>query len=584
MAGVTFALPARPAAAQLDPGGPPPATADLAEGAQVLTRGPVHEAFAEPVVFDPRPGPVVPKEPPPPVEELPPDQRPEGTNVQWIPGYWAWDDTRNDFLWVSGLWRDLPPGRQWVPGYWGAGDGGYRWIPGAWTSTVQQDVQYYPVPPASLEAGPSSPPPSANSVWSPGYWDWQGDHFVWRPGFWVSFQPDWVWVPAHYVWTPNGCLFVDGYWDLPVVRRGTPFAPVYFVQPVVRQPRLVYTPTISLLASVMVTSLFVRPSYNQYYFGDYYAESDARAGILPWYSFHQSHRGYDPVFAHYSVVQARRDPRWLDRLRDDYQFRREHPEARPPHTYLEQQKIVNRTTVNNVNVTNVRTLEVARPLSQVATNLDQPLRFTRVDAARRQELTRQVEQFREFRQQRVKQELQAVRPRERANERDPARALAKSANPPGADARPRQAERFRSPIAAPAAPPLAGTNPGPRTINQGEPRNEARPQRLGQLKGQRQPPQLEPLKAQQERQQLEQQKAQRQREQREQLEPLKAQQQRQQLEQLKGQQREQMEQLKAQRQQMEQLKAQRQQHLEQLKAQQRPRGDGGERPQKKERD
>ena len=45
-----------------------------------------------------------------------------------------------------------------------------------------------------------------------------------------------------------------------------------------------------------------------------------------------------------------------------------------------------------------------------------------------------------------------------------------------------------------------------------------------------------------------------------------------------------MEQLKAQRQQMEQLKAQRQQHLEQLKAQQRPRGDGGERPQKKERD
>ena len=305
---MTFALPARPAAAQLDPGDPPAATADIPEGAQVLTRGPVHEAFAEPVVFDPRPGPVVPKEPPPPVEELPPDQRPEGANVQWIPGYWAWDDTREDFLWVSGLWRDIPPGRQWVPGYWGEGDGGYRWIPGAWTSTVQQDVQYYPVPPASLEAGPSAPPPSANSVWSPGYWDWQGDRFVWRSGFWVSFQPDWVWIPAHYVWTPNGCLFVDGYWDLPVVRRGTPFAPVYFVQPAVRQTRLVYTPTISLLASVMVTSLFVRPSYNQYYFGDYYAESDTRAGIVPWYSFHQSRHGFDPVFAHYSVVQGAATP------------------------------------------------------------------------------------------------------------------------------------------------------------------------------------------------------------------------------------------------------------------------------------
>ena len=418
-------------------------------------------------MFDPRPGPVVPKEPPPPVEELPPDQRPEGTNVQWIPGYWAWDDTRNDFIWVSGIWRNLPPGRQWVPGYWAQGDGGYRWVPGFWTSTVQQDVQYYPAPPASLEAGPSSPPPSANSVWSPGYWDWQGDHFVWRPGFWVSFQPDWVWVPAHYVWTPNGCLFVDGYWDLPVVRRGTPFAPVYFVQPVVRQPRLVYTPTISLLASVMVTSLFVRPSYNQYYFGDYYAESDARAGILPWYSFHQSHRGYDPVFAHYSVVQVRRDPRWLDRLRDDYQFRREHPEARPPHTYLEQQKIVNRTTVNNVNVTNVRTLEVA---TTALPGRHEPGSALAVHAGRRGAAA-------------------GADPASRAVSRVPpaaGEAGASSGQAPGAGERAgsgqgsgqvgqparrgrpaRQAERFRSPIAAPAAPPFAGPTPGPGPSTRG---------------------------------------------------------------------------------------------------------------------
>lgn len=33
---------------------------------------------------------------------LPPDQKPEGDDVAWIPGYWAWDDERNDFLWVSG--------------------------------------------------------------------------------------------------------------------------------------------------------------------------------------------------------------------------------------------------------------------------------------------------------------------------------------------------------------------------------------------------------------------------------------------------------------------------------------------------
>src|SRR5438132_1306307 len=48
------------------------------DGVEVLTRGPVHEAFAEPVTGQPEPGPVVPGQPPEAVPELPPDQRPEG--------------------------------------------------------------------------------------------------------------------------------------------------------------------------------------------------------------------------------------------------------------------------------------------------------------------------------------------------------------------------------------------------------------------------------------------------------------------------------------------------------------------------
>ena len=101
-----FAQPATPA---------PPAPANAEQAVQVLTRGPVHEAFAETVTFDPEPGIVVPKAPPAAIEEVPPEQRLKGANVAWIPGYWAWDDEREDFLWVSGIWRDLPPGRQWVP-------------------------------------------------------------------------------------------------------------------------------------------------------------------------------------------------------------------------------------------------------------------------------------------------------------------------------------------------------------------------------------------------------------------------------------------------------------------------------------
>ena len=38
-------------------------------GEQILTRGPIHEGFAEPIVYDPQAGPVYPKAPPEPVEE-----------------------------------------------------------------------------------------------------------------------------------------------------------------------------------------------------------------------------------------------------------------------------------------------------------------------------------------------------------------------------------------------------------------------------------------------------------------------------------------------------------------------------------
>ena len=73
------------------------------EGVEVLARGPVHEAFAEPTMRRQGTSPVVPKKPPDPINELAPEQKPEGDDMQWIPGYWAWDDSRSDFLWVSGI-------------------------------------------------------------------------------------------------------------------------------------------------------------------------------------------------------------------------------------------------------------------------------------------------------------------------------------------------------------------------------------------------------------------------------------------------------------------------------------------------
>ncbi len=101
------------------------------DGIEVLTRGPVHEAYAT-TAEQTAPSPVIAKQPPDPIEELPPDQKPEGDNVQWMPGYWHWDDEAEQFIWISGFWRVVPPDRVWVPGSWREVRGGWQWVGGFW--------------------------------------------------------------------------------------------------------------------------------------------------------------------------------------------------------------------------------------------------------------------------------------------------------------------------------------------------------------------------------------------------------------------------------------------------------------------
>ncbi|HLZ08844.1 MAG TPA: hypothetical protein VKT80_09675, partial [Chloroflexota bacterium] len=102
-------------------------------GVEVLARGPVHEAFALPTSLQPEPGMVAPKAPPELIDEVSPDQKPEGDNVQWISGYWSWDEDRTDYVWVSGFWRVPPPGRRWLAGHWQPIDKGWQWVAGFWT-------------------------------------------------------------------------------------------------------------------------------------------------------------------------------------------------------------------------------------------------------------------------------------------------------------------------------------------------------------------------------------------------------------------------------------------------------------------
>ncbi len=338
---------------------------------EVLTRGPVHEAFAGVSVDETGPGLIISSPVPDPINEIPPEFRPEGNRVEWIPGYWSWDDDQNNFIWVSGIWRDVPPDRQWIPGYWQAVTGGNQYISGYWTENAQPPTVYLPPPPQSLQTGPSSPASAANFVWIEGNWLWLNNSYAWQAGYWQPQRLDMAWIPAHYVWTPRGHIFVMGYWDYQPVHRGVMFAPIYYPRPIYRQHGYYYRPHIVLDTDAVVLSLFIRNS-RHYYFGDYYDRNYEKRGFRPWYSQHATRYGHDPFYRSYRTQRMRDDQHWENNYRKQFEYRRDHKNARPPHRF----KPAREHTFNKPQ--NPASRSIGRLFSNVMENKAQSQRFTRV--------------------------------------------------------------------------------------------------------------------------------------------------------------------------------------------------------------
>ena len=330
----------------MDPNGAPSGNPNGAAAVQsdpnveVMTRGPVHEAYAVPVTSGQTAGVIVPKQPANPIEEVPPDLKPEGQNSVWIPGYWSWDDERRDFIWVSGVWRIPPHGYRWMPGYWQDAQGqGFQRISGYWMPAAVQETTYLPQPPQSIDTGPNMAAPGPNYFWIPGHWQWFDvqNRYLWQPGYWAAYQADWIWVPATYAWTPGGYVYVPGYWDYPLARRGLVFSPVYFAGPVA-----VYRPAICVDAGVFSVGLFCRPTYGHYYFGDYYDDRYVALGIRPYFYYNSPRIGYDPLFGYYRWyhVDHMGERDWDRHLVGWHDYYRTHPDMRPPHTWGEQQRLL----------------------------------------------------------------------------------------------------------------------------------------------------------------------------------------------------------------------------------------------------
>jgi hypothetical protein len=372
-----------------------------AEEVVVLTRGPIHEAFAQPVTFDEATGFRIGRRPPAAIDEIPPDQRPDGNHIVWIPGYWNWDSDRDGFIWVSGCWRAVPPGTSWVPGYWAEVGGGYQWTAGFWTAADVDEIEYLPAPPTTLEEGPQQTRGSADSVWIPGCWVRRQNRYAWRAGFWQEARPNWVWVPAQYVATPRGWIYVDGYWDYPLDRRGVAFLPVYCPPSLYGRTDFRYSPDIALDLGGLMLNLFISPRRHQYYFGDYYGSEYLREGYYPWFEAPQ-HRGwYDPIFVQ-QQWQHRDDRRWIENQRAGYDRRLNDRSLRPARTYEAM-----RTQEARLPERDRGQVQMARPMKEVVSAKNAPFKFNTVDAKTREAAASQARDVHAYKDKRSQWESPA---------------------------------------------------------------------------------------------------------------------------------------------------------------------------------
>ena len=364
------------------------------EQPEVLTRGPVHEAFAEPITLQTDEGFVSFKQPPASINEIMSGEKPEGDNFIWVPGYWAWDGDRDNYIWISGCWRIAPPKMSWMPGYWTRINVGWKWVSGFWMQTGNNEIVYLKEPPSAVDIEPVGPPPTEYSIWIPGCWYWYNDRYVSRPGYWLQGQAGWVWIPSHYIWTPRGYVFSNGYWDYTVERRGVLFSPVYFPSSVAyTRPGYKYALGVTVDLGLLKVNLFCYPRYSHYYFGDYYDDAFIRVGIFPCFESERRHIWYDPIYQ-YDRWRSR-DPRWEEHERNSYELRRNDRDLRPAMTYREQEsrlsKMSDKQRDNYQIVRNANSATYAKSASR---------KFEQTDSDSRQKFSKQSSDVQNYREER----------------------------------------------------------------------------------------------------------------------------------------------------------------------------------------
>ncbi len=136
-------------------------------------------------------------------------------------------------------------------------------------------------------------------------------------------------------------------------------------------------------------------------------------GIVPWFSFtFVSGPGRpvynDPLFAFYATVNVSRDPGWVTRVQQQYIVRRDNVAMRPPRTYIEQTRIIERN-VTVINNGRGRDTVMARPISQLASHSEAAggMRLEHVSAESRRQWQQRGVALQQLRNERSIQERRA---------------------------------------------------------------------------------------------------------------------------------------------------------------------------------
>lgn len=178
-----------------------------------------------------------PKAPPAPIAESPTDDRPSDL-ARWAPGYWMWDVSRDDFTWVSGIWRVPPRERFWVDGRWARDANGWSRLPGYWSPrqamrpsldgfasqvAARPQADWHRLgPPLDHPEDELGPAPAPDAFYVAGHYAPSGDQVAWKPGFWAQSRPGYEWLPARWVRRPDDWAFRPGSWARETTADGMP--------------------------------------------------------------------------------------------------------------------------------------------------------------------------------------------------------------------------------------------------------------------------------------------------------------------------------------------------------------------------